>query len=98
MRDLIYDRNIDEVRMTEGIITVISKKDFNDAKYDYDYAIDRLILHPDCKQVITLDKIVKEFPNVTMVIYENSQSGSIYRYDNHYYREWERVGITIGYA
>lgn len=98
MRDLIDNIDIDDVMMDEGIITVIWKKGFNNVKYDYDYAIDRLILHPVFDQVITLNKILELFPTVTIVIHESIRSGSIYRYDNHYDGEWERVGKTIGFA
>lgn len=47
---------------------------------------------------ITLGDIVKLYPNVDMLVCENSLYGTVYKYDAYRDGKWRVVGRTMGYA
>ncbi len=98
MRDLVDGRHENETMFIDGIITIIWKDLYNPLIDDYDYKIERYMLYPEYTHPISLSDILNGYPSVTMVIHETANEGAIYRYDNHYDGEWEKVGTTVGYA
>lgn len=99
MRNLIeigQDRR--EVWFYDGIITIIFKDPSNPGDGKYDYYADKMHIYPEFDEPVSLGRILDIYPTVTMVIFDDLSSGSVYRYNNHHDGEWEKVGKTVGYA
>lgn len=47
---------------------------------------------------ISLDDILKDYPNVRTVIFNDALEGYVYTYGKHKNTDWELVGTTQGYA
>lgn len=79
--------------ISDKIVTIISKGKTLDAKPTV-----AIIYHDgQYKAPLSLDIILKEYPNVRMVIVEDGLHGEVYRYGNHG-DVWELTGKTEGYA
>lgn len=99
MRDLIDGRHTNEVWFCCGILTIIGRDNNKYNKYNkYNNYADRITIHPEYDEPVSLDRILKIYPTVDIVIFESDTYGDIYRYNNHNDGEWEKVGRTVGYV
>lgn len=77
----------------DGFLTIIC--------YDYEddsQRMDRLTICAEYDEPYTLDRVLEEYPDAKMVIFECALGGAIYRYNNYGDSEWHKIGKTIGYV
>ena len=89
----------DEVMFYDGMLLIIcrDKNRLSEEMITYDR-----ILCAEYDDPITLADIVKDFPNVYKLIFEDPLKGYVYNYGNHPRdpepEMWELVGEILGYA
>lgn len=71
----------------DGIVYIVSEK-----------TVEKIYLHAEFDEPLTLDGILQKYPEVEMVIYDCYLGGAIYRYNNYGDGNWHKVGETIGFA
>ena len=101
----------DQVIFYDGFLYIISHTIPQDRSFEVkditnNYTIDVRLINPEYDNPLSLEDIVREYPNVRKVIYEEFMCGYVYNYKNHITKNvidggveyWEQVGTTCGYA
>lgn len=96
----------EDVVFYDGFLYIISMVDegflSNDGFEPPKYDIDVLCLNAEYDEPISLKEIVKHYPKVEKVLFEDCLRGAVFNYKNHSNEKnaelWEKTGETLGYA
>lgn len=82
----------------DGILTIISDNEYDKKRTG---RVGYIILSGQYDAPVTLEQIELNYPDVSMVIYEEALEGYVYKFGNHRVdgkKVWEKTGETKGYA
>lgn len=86
-----------EVYCYDGIVTIIYVKKIGEDGMPEEHGCDVLYINAEYDEPLSLADIVKKYPGVEKVIFDDALEGYVYNYNNHQ-DGWECVGEVLGYA